>query len=36
MGHSVKVHQEIYQHWISDREHTAAFQEILKNRSKRR
>lgn len=33
MGHSIKVHQEIYQHWISDREHTAAFQQILKNRS---
>jgi hypothetical protein len=32
MGHSVKVHQEIYQQWISDREHESAFQEILRNR----
>jgi hypothetical protein len=33
MGHSVKVHQEIYQQWIGDREQEAAFQQILKNRS---
>jgi integrase len=36
MGHSVKVHEEIYQRWISDREHEAAFKEILKNRSRGR
>jgi integrase len=36
MGHSVKVHQEIYQRWINEREHEAAFQQILKNRSRGR
>jgi hypothetical protein len=33
MGHSVEVHQRIYQAWISEREHAAAFAEILRNRS---
>jgi integrase len=33
MGHSVQIHQRIYQHWIDDREHAAAFQTIMQNRS---
>jgi hypothetical protein len=36
MGHTLDVHQLIYQKWITEREHQAAFQEILKNRPPRR
>lgn len=28
MGHSVKVHQEIYHHWIDEKYHQQAFEEI--------
>lgn len=35
MGHTVEIHQKIYQRWISEREQQAAFQEILKNRHRR-
>lgn len=29
MGHSVKIHSEIYHHWISDRHHQKAFDLIM-------
>jgi integrase len=35
MGHTVEIHQKIYQRWISEREQHAAFQEILKKRHRR-
>ncbi|MBW4568065.1 MAG: site-specific integrase [Tolypothrix carrinoi HA7290-LM1] len=30
MGHSLKVHSELYHHWISDRQHQRAFELLLK------
>ena len=36
MGHSVKVHQELYHHWIDERYHQQAFEEILKRDDKPR
>ena len=29
MGHSLRIHSEIYHHWISDRHHQKAYEEIL-------
>lgn len=34
MGHSLKIHSETYHHWISDRHHQRAYDEILKNRDR--
>lgn len=33
MGHSVQVHTDVYHHWISDRHHQKAFDEIMAKRN---
>lgn len=33
MGHSLRVHSDIYHHWIGDRHHQKAFEEILAKRN---
>lgn len=33
MGHSVQIHTDIYHHWISDRQHQKAFDEIMAKRN---